>query len=793
MKRKLRLSGDRMASFMLPQGVVGPRLGVKYVFYRVTLLDNNASGSPSEVSGLTQFAVMEPVGVTPGVQTGEFILANTGPDVRPDIGAEEQEKVVRAAAIVGAEVLRIDVPWRFLEPRAGEKKWDSMDRAYSLLEQYGVDPQLLIAYGGADWTKSDATLARMRADGIDLEHWPAPTYPPRPDLWGQWSREVAERYGNRTELYEVWNEPDIPFFFQGTPQEYVDLLKSGSRAIRSADGDAVVMTAGFVGPDHPATDPRFIVETLEQARSSFDWFAYHRHGTFAMLQRDVEELLTPMIDDALDERPPLYFSETSMGREPEREYEMAIELPKRVAYLWSIGATGWTAFSIHQKHPDSNGYHYTMLFADYTPRPVWVAYNEMARQMRGRRFVETLDVGPGRFGYAFRGKGDFSGEDDRSWLWLAWTEDPATADQAVPIRVGEGATVERIDLMGNRTPIAVHDGVAVMPIEREPAYVVAENVRGEAELLEPLLEPTGLGLTLVPGGSAEELALTLRNPLDRSLTYALSATAADPLSPSIEPSSVVLPGGGEATVFLRCGLPREGSEHDRVEVTAVSDLLSGRVSVPILLARTSPGGSFVDMARRLPDYHLNRSEQVVNTKSIDPGSAHLTWGGPTDVSVAAWVGREDDALLLRFNVLDDTHRQPYAGRDLWKGDAVQVGLAVPGQAGHLEFGVALTDSGEAASHVWVAPPGGSGEQIETTIEVEAERLRAGMTYRVKVPLAAFGASADVLDRGVLLSFVAQDLDEDTPGAVREGFIQLSEGITGDKNPLIFPLIVFEND
>ncbi|MEM8712692.1 MAG: hypothetical protein AAGG01_17210, partial [Planctomycetota bacterium] len=27
--------------------------------------------------------------------------------------------------------------------------------------------------------------------------------------------------------------------------------------------------------------------------------------------------------------------------------------------------------------------------------------------------------------------------------------------------------------------------------------------------------------------------------------------------------------------------------------------------------------SFVDMARRLPDYHLNRSEQVVNTKSID--------------------------------------------------------------------------------------------------------------------------------------------------------------------------------
>ncbi|MEM8737187.1 MAG: beta-galactosidase [Planctomycetota bacterium] len=804
-KQTLELPGDRAVSIAISAEVIGPRVGVKYVFYRVTASgEETQSDADQIVSGLTQFAVVDPVGVTPGVQKGEFIFANHGPRGDPKVDPDHQERVIRALSIAGAEVMRLGMSWLNLEPRPGAFDWSSMDHVYDLMDQYGIAPQLLMAYGGRDWTKDEATLAEMRADGITFEHWPAPTYSPRPDLWGQWCAEVARRYGDRTELYEIWNEPDIEHFFRGTPEQYVDLLKSGSEAIRAVDDDAVVMTGGFVGPDHPVADPRFLTATMEQARSSFDWFAYHRHGTFSMLRLDIEHLLTPLIDASLDEMPPLYFSETSMGREPDREYEMAIELPKRVAYLWSIGAKGWTGFTTHQKYSSTSGFLYAMFNPDFTPRPVWVGYNEMARQMRGRRFVRTLDLGEGRFGYAFRGKGDFRGTDDRSWLWVAWTEDTATAEQAVPIRVGADARVERVDLMGNRTPIETREGIAVMPVSREPAYFVAEGVEGEPALLPVFLEAEGLGLTLVAGGPSAGLPLKIRNPLTEPLTVSLTATqgsaeneTGSPTEPRerglplVEPSSVTVPAGGERTVILRAALPAGVVTAEPIRVSAVSGVLDGTVVVPIAAARLSPGGSFEEMARRSPDYVLNRSDQVVNNQDIDPGSAHLTWQGPEDVSVKAWVGLEDESLLLRFDVRDDVHRQPYVGRALWQGDAVQVGLGLPGRAGHLEFGVSLTDTGEPDKHVWVVPPGGSAGEILEQISFEAEPDGSDTTtYRVRVPLSAFGASRDALGRGVLLSFVAQDLDEATPDTIREGFIELSEGITGVKNPRLFPLILF---
>ncbi len=81
------------------------------------------------------------------------------------------------------------------------------------------------------------------------------SYPPRDySKWGelvyQWSRHIGERYGRARAAHwswEVWNEPDIPYW-HGTPEEYDRLYDFTVDAVRRALPGAVVGGPGSTGP-----------------------------------------------------------------------------------------------------------------------------------------------------------------------------------------------------------------------------------------------------------------------------------------------------------------------------------------------------------------------------------------------------------------------------------------------------------------------------------------------------------------------------------------------------------------
>ena len=92
-------------------------------------------------------------------------------------------------------------------------------------------------------------------------HWPAGdlylgwTYPPKDyqkwrALVHEWVKHCLDRYG-RPEVaswyWEIWNEPNIRFFWQPTPDVgwYVALLGRASEAIRAVDGSAVVVAGSL--------------------------------------------------------------------------------------------------------------------------------------------------------------------------------------------------------------------------------------------------------------------------------------------------------------------------------------------------------------------------------------------------------------------------------------------------------------------------------------------------------------------------------------------------------------------
>lgn len=117
-----------------------------------------------------------------------------------------------------------------------------------------------------DWTTSDALIASISASGLtpvivldgspawardtrdQLLEAPATAPPADPQTFARFAAEFASRYGNQVRYYQLWDEPNIAPHWGNhwiDPVGYAQLLIAASSAIRSADSDAVILTAAL--------------------------------------------------------------------------------------------------------------------------------------------------------------------------------------------------------------------------------------------------------------------------------------------------------------------------------------------------------------------------------------------------------------------------------------------------------------------------------------------------------------------------------------------------------------------
>jgi xylan 1,4-beta-xylosidase len=122
------------------------------------------------------------------------------------------------------------------------------------------------------------------------------TYPPREyakweELVYQLTRHLRERYGDaevKSWLWEVWNEPDIPYW-KGTPEEYFKLYDFSADAILRALPAARIGGPDSTGPANPkaAEFLRLFLEHCAHQKnyasgkmgSRLDFISYHPKGS----------------------------------------------------------------------------------------------------------------------------------------------------------------------------------------------------------------------------------------------------------------------------------------------------------------------------------------------------------------------------------------------------------------------------------------------------------------------------------------------------------------------------------
>lgn len=172
--------------------------------------------------------------------------------------------------------------------------WTILDHLFDTYLANGVRPYVQIGFMPKALSTQPEPYQHAWRPGFDYNlisgGW---GYPPKDyDKWSelayQWVRHCVERYGRaevETWYFEVWNEPNGPAYWKGTPQEFQKLHDYAVAGVRRA-----LPTARVGGPDVAGSGGQFMEDFLAhltegtnyatgQKGTPTDFLAFHAKGS----------------------------------------------------------------------------------------------------------------------------------------------------------------------------------------------------------------------------------------------------------------------------------------------------------------------------------------------------------------------------------------------------------------------------------------------------------------------------------------------------------------------------------
>ena len=156
--------------------------------------------------------------------------------------------------------------WPAIETARGVYDWTNLDKDVAQAQAHHT--QFLLTLGGTPrWATSAPETARSYV-GFTV-------VPDNIQDWKDFLKAVATRYKDRIGAYEVWNEPDLPIFYTGTPAQLAALESAAAEVIHQADPSALLLTPPVSGGGG-AGQLRFLEEYFAAGGGkSADVLAYH--------------------------------------------------------------------------------------------------------------------------------------------------------------------------------------------------------------------------------------------------------------------------------------------------------------------------------------------------------------------------------------------------------------------------------------------------------------------------------------------------------------------------------------
>jgi hypothetical protein len=169
-----------------------------------------------------------------------------------------RERIFAESKAMGARFIRVDVELAGIFEGGGHSKDDP------------------------DWSRLDAVLELSRRHelpilGILLR--PPGVAPWKdPEAFGHLAAEVAAHARDTVTHWEILNEPDGAWAFDGTPEQYARVLRAAYDAIGARVPEAMVAMGGLMTPEDPAWLDRMLATPGADAAHAFDIANLHLRG-----------------------------------------------------------------------------------------------------------------------------------------------------------------------------------------------------------------------------------------------------------------------------------------------------------------------------------------------------------------------------------------------------------------------------------------------------------------------------------------------------------------------------------
>lgn len=195
---------------------------------------------------LTSAASAAPLTPNSGVQTAAL---------DPHASAASVDRTLDRARALGAKVIRLEVLWYRLEPKAPGDRDAAMlaatDRMVDGAAERGMKTLLLVD-GTPCWASTAPAADRGDCSGSDANRRAVIKYPPRdPQEYVDVATFLSARYGTKLAAFEVWNEPDQAneLYWAGPDKvnKYVALTKAVYGPLKQANPTVPVLAGAFVG------------------------------------------------------------------------------------------------------------------------------------------------------------------------------------------------------------------------------------------------------------------------------------------------------------------------------------------------------------------------------------------------------------------------------------------------------------------------------------------------------------------------------------------------------------------
>ena len=212
---------------------------------------------------------------------------------------------------LGVPAWRGSFGWDDYEPEPGRYDLPWLRAFATLADSMGIALRPYLGY----------TPAWAARGGRDDQVWNDP--PRRIEDWSRFAETVARTLAPHPAVrsYEIYNEENVPLWWDGTAEDYAEVLRAGAAGIRRGDPDAEVLLGGMVWPD---------AEWLEHAcagkasSAPFDVLPFHAYPeTWTPDSVTVERYLGPGFGtsflaaaDSLCGRRPVWINETGFATTP---------------------------------------------------------------------------------------------------------------------------------------------------------------------------------------------------------------------------------------------------------------------------------------------------------------------------------------------------------------------------------------------------------------------------------------------------------------------------------------------